>query len=87
MKSVDAAASLWPILAALALTVISIGAHAQSRRFELTSHFALLDVGERAPGFGGTLTYNVTRRFALESTLNFFRATPAAIWAPASGRC
>jgi hypothetical protein len=65
---------LWllPILAGLLLVLVGVPAHAQSRRFELGSHFTFLNVGERAPGFGGTVTWNLTRRFSLESTLNFF---------------
>jgi hypothetical protein len=59
-------------LAVLVLIATGLSASAQSRRFELSSQFAFLDVGERAPGVGATLTYNVTRRFGLESTLNFF---------------
>jgi hypothetical protein len=64
------------ILAALVLVVIAVPAPAQSRRFELASHFTFLDVGERAPGLGATLTYNLNRRFGLESTLNFFPGDP-----------
>ena len=49
------------------------GAHAQTQKLELSTHFTSFDTGrEYAPGFGGTFAYNVTRRVGLESTLNFF---------------
>jgi hypothetical protein len=76
MKSTLRALPVLPILAALAFLVFCVPAHAQSRRFEIANHFTFLNVGERAPGFGGTFSYNVTRRFGLESTLNFFPGDP-----------
>jgi len=64
------------ILVAFALVIGALAAQAQSRRFEIASHFTFLDVGERSPGFGCTFDYNLTRRFGLESTLNFFPGDP-----------
>jgi hypothetical protein len=76
MRALPRIASALPIAAALILLVIGIPAAAQSRRFEASTHFTFLDVGERTPGFGGTLTYNVTNRVGLESTLSFFPGDP-----------
>ncbi len=72
MKPLQPSFSALLLVAGLVCLATTIPAQAQSRQFEFSSHFTFLDVGERTPGFGGTLTYNLARRFALESTLNFF---------------
>jgi hypothetical protein len=62
----------------LAILFTGVSAVAQSR-FELATHFTSLNTGpEHAPGLGATLTYNVSRRIGLESTLNFFPGDPRA---------
>ncbi len=72
MKGLARAISFLRILAGIAIVLLPMAAHGQSRRFDFSTHFTLLDVGERTSGFGTTLTYNATPRFAFESTLNFF---------------
>ncbi|MGI9101513.1 MAG: hypothetical protein ACR2IF_03625 [Terriglobales bacterium] len=53
-----------------------VSAHAQSR-FEFATQFTSLNVGDRTPGFGATLSYGLSRRISIESTLNLFPGNPA----------
>ena len=64
-------------LLCLFVLLSAIGGASQTKAaFELSGHFTTLNVGEYAPGFGGTLAYNLHPRFAVESTLNFFPSNP-----------
>lgn len=60
----------------LLVCALILCAGAQAQRFDLSSHVTTLNTKDRIVGVGGTLAYNFTRRFTLESTLNLFPGDP-----------